>query len=215
MDTHDAGYVNVKLLIECLLHGNGALLQLLNSALGGGNIPHILNDDADQGFELHWESCSSWAARFLYVLLKIVYLSGANSENDFGALKDVSIDVTWGEFLLILAVSRDDFQPKHSIDAFISSLVQPGEGLDCFLTLSRAESLALRKKCLLGDHQWAMLPLSIPSMADISQHHGRDNKNCLLPTAWLLNTGTSIESVQRLRNEALRLSKERSFLLSR
>ena len=42
MDPHDSGCVSIQLFIECLLHQDGALLQLVNSALGGGALPLVL-----------------------------------------------------------------------------------------------------------------------------------------------------------------------------
>lgn len=97
-------------------------------------------------------------------------------------------DVTWGEFLLLLSISRKSGLSQSNVFSLLKkarSNEQTGD-LGAFSTLSRAESLALRRKCLLNDHEWAMIPLAIP--LDAKSPDGKV-KNPFLPPAWLSSTG--------------------------
>lgn len=167
------------------------MLQLLNAALGGGTLPLVLvtcttNDGSPDmnGNELHWSACGSWAARLLYVLLKA---KSRQSEDGDKNRAFSGGDLTWGEFLLLLAISNKEGMSESEIDAMINRVQGEGdgEGVVAFSALSRPDRVVLRKKCLLNDHEWAMLPLNIP--LDMKSHP--DNKNPFLPPLWLSNAG--------------------------
>lgn len=205
MDPHDGGYVSIQLLIECLIHQQGALLQLVNSALGGGSLPMVLTSGEvgggssgrfQEGWELHWVACTSWAARLLYLLYHILRDSAdatiATSENnsrDGSPDRVCGGDVTWGEFLLLLSISRSDDMSETHVATLLQTLQGGRNG---FATLSRAESLSMRRKCLIHDYQWAMLPLALPVEANIACGGSGNSKNPLLPSSWLVNTGTEL-----------------------
>ena len=187
-------------------------------------------------FELHWESCTSWTSRLLFLLYYLLQetspdLSTSEDKcNTTMAADKKSLarggDITWGEFLLLLSLSQKDDLSKNALVSLIT-VVRKREGL--FFSLNRSEELALQRKCILNDHEWAMVPLMIP-VEELKSAH---SKNQLLPSPWLTNTGmpfcryfrllrvkhfstgTSVESVGRLKQEALRLSRERAYLLSR
>ena len=97
-------------------------------------------------------------------------------------------DVTWGEFLLLLSISRKNGLTQSRVVSLLRKawLNEQTGDLGAFSTLSRAESLALRRKCLLNDHEWAMIPLAIP--LDAKSPDGKV-KNPFLPPSWLTSTG--------------------------
>jgi hypothetical protein len=92
MDPHDYGYVPLSLLLECLNHPDGALLHLIDCALGGGG------QSSDDGTELLGErpmlgaGTSSWCSRWV-LCLNILNESSQSDRNG------VAPDLTWGEVL--------------------------------------------------------------------------------------------------------------------
>ena len=137
-------------------------------------------------------------------------------------------DITWGEFLLLLCpspthnnvkVNKNSCMPKMwDLDCNIDE-----DGLyfdenageihaDC-LGLSPADFRQLHRSNLLGDLDWAMVPLSLPPSALEAE------ESALIPTSWLRTVakgGRNVEfDVSRLKKEAIRLARERAFLLER
>jgi len=89
--------------------------------------------------------------------------------------------------------------------------------------LSHQDYLSLHRARLVADCQWAMVPLQLPPIEEISSASERvEGRAALQPTSWLVNyaggsrtcCGDSCD-VARLKREAIRLARERAFLLRR
>lgn len=111
-----------------------------------------------------------------------------------------------------------------------------------------AEAESLRRSGILGDADWAMLPLSFPlppsapqtQSAAAAEHakqhfvhdiaHTHAPPGSLVPPSWLKSASVGVErssavanaadsfsgaSFARIKKEALRLARERAFLLAR
>ena len=234
LDPHDYGYISVELLLSCLTHRDQALLQLINCALGGGasDIRSVTSGNAVE----HFSDVSgvipvmtSWCERLLQNLHFLNDLRSEGSADTEASVLRFSGDLTWGEFLLLLSISSNSRMSNEEMREYLLHLVKQ-EG--CFTSLSKAENVALQKRSLIGDHEWAMIPLRLDlspyfdsesrvtdtaekSRFDSGNLSGQNRINELLPPPWLQNAGVDPDSATRLKIEALRLSKERSFLLSR
>jgi hypothetical protein len=87
MDPRDTGYVTVELILQCLSYQNGALLELVNAALGGGNVPQVahLKSFGNDYLSINMDHSFGWCGRLLTLLLKLL------------AIGDHKTDLTWGE----------------------------------------------------------------------------------------------------------------------
>ena len=60
-----------------------------------------------------------------------------------------------------------------------------------YVIMSIAENISMQKQCLIADHEWAVIPLSIDM--SLNQKDERQSKE-LIPPPWLINAGKYINT---------------------
>ena len=219
LDPDDSGTVSQRLLLQCL-HTAAArgLLRCSHSISGDSEVGAC---SRDRSKATDGQSTDIWA----------ILIHGLEMLVDNWRSGDAE-DITWGEFLLLLCpypqfrakrakkkkefadCNDDETMWNMNHDQFDDEGDYEGDSNANFsLRLSSADHRQLHHAKLLGDLDWAMIPLSLPSSAFNA------DESALIPSSWLrtvVSSGHNVEfDVSRLKKEALRLAKERAFLLRR
>jgi hypothetical protein len=228
LDPEDTGTVSRRLLLQCL-HTAAArgLLRCSHSHPGSHEVGACERRNTG--------SCRSGNGRSSGVPPSDIWaklIHGLEGLAESSSSRGESEDMTWGEFLLLLCplpprprlkrggrgeASREKDPAAWSMltgDSEEEEGEEEEEG-DPYgdVRLSPADHRHLHHSKLLGDLDWAMVPLSLPPAAFEA------DESALIPTSWLrtvLRGGSNVEfDVSRLKKEALRLARERAFLLRR